>query len=128
MLLDTNALLWVYHDSERLGPLARERIGAASLVHFSSASVLEIVIKNMLGRLPLPGGDELSSVFSRSGLTELPFTAEHAAALARFPGLARHDPFDRMILAQASQERMPLVTSDATLLSLGEDRVIDARR
>lgn len=127
MLLDTNALLWVYRDSERLGARAREQIAAASRVYFSSVSVLEVVIKNMLGRTPLPGGEGFPDVFRRSGLEELPFTVDHATALGQFTTLARHDPFDRMILAQAAGERMRLLTSDATLLALGKPWIHDAR-
>lgn len=128
MLLDTNALLWVYHDSPRLGAQARDLIAAAPRVWFSSVSVLEITIKNMLGRLPLPGGEGFPEIFRRSGLEELPFRAEHAVTLTQFPTLARHDPFDRMLLAQALSERMPLLTSDASLIGLREAWVHDAGR
>lgn len=128
ILLDTNALLWLYQDSPALGALSRERIARAPRAHFSAASVMEITIKHLLGRLPLPGGEGFPDVFERSGLLELPFSARHAAALTRFPELARHDPFDRMLLAQASVESLELLTSDATLLSLGHAWIGDARR
>lgn len=128
MLLDTNALLWLHRDSADLGHRARVRIDAAPRVHFSAASVLEITIKHMLGRLPLPGGDAFPGVFARSGLVELPFTSVHAAAMTRFASLSRHDPFDRMLLAQAATESFELLTSDATLLGLGEPWIHDARR
>jgi PIN domain nuclease of toxin-antitoxin system len=80
-----------------------------------------------LGRIDLPGRDRFPNVFSDAGLRELPFTSDHAVAMLRFPALVRHDPFDRMILAQASAERMTLLTADATLLALGERWVQDAR-
>lgn len=128
ILLDTNALLWLYHDSRELGARSRERIARAPRTHFSSASVMEITIKHLLGRLSLPGGDGSPEVFVRSGLFELAFTARHAAALTRFPELARHDPFDRMLLAQASVESFELLTSDATLLGLGHAWIRDAHR
>ncbi|MFB8388160.1 type II toxin-antitoxin system VapC family toxin [Microbacterium sp. NPDC055910] len=128
ILLDTNALLWLYRDSADLGPQSRSRIATAPRVHYSSATVMEITIKHMLGRLPPPGGESFPGVFAKSGLTELPFTADHAAAMARFPALARHDPFDRMLLAQASSESFELLTSDAVLLGLGASWIHDARR
>ncbi len=128
ILLDTNAVLWLYRDSADLGAQSRSRLAAAPRVHFSSVTVMEITIKHMLGRLPLPGGDGYSDVFVRSGLAELPFTSAHARAMARFPALARHDPFDRMLLAQASEESFELMTSDAVLLGLGEPWIHDARR
>jgi PIN domain nuclease of toxin-antitoxin system len=127
ILLDTNALLWVYRDDRSLGEEARDRIGRASRVMYSAVSVMEITMKHMLGRVPLPGDGDLPAAFARSGLMELPFTAQHAATLLRFPTLARHDPFDRMLLAQATSESCDLLTSDATLLALGEARVHDAR-
>jgi PIN domain nuclease of toxin-antitoxin system len=114
MLLDTNALLWVYFDSPRLW--------------FSSVSVLEITMKSMLGKLELSTDESISEIFRKSGFGELPFRAEHAATVADFPNLVLHDPFDRMLLAQASSEGMPLLTSDATLIGLGEKWVHDAGR
>jgi PIN domain nuclease of toxin-antitoxin system len=117
----------VYRDDRSLGEDARDRIGRASRVMYSAVSVMEITMKHMLGRLALPGDGDLPAAFARSGLVELPFTAPHAATLLRFPALARHDPFDRMLLAQATSESCDLLTSDATLLALGEARIRDAR-
>ncbi|MEZ3161591.1 type II toxin-antitoxin system VapC family toxin [Microbacterium sp. BWT-B31] len=127
ILLDTNALIWLYRDSPNLGPRARATISEADRVHFSAVSVTEIVMKHMLGRIDLPGGAAFPAVFTDSGLVELPFTVAHAAALLEIPALARHDPFDRMLVAQARAEAIPLLTSDPTLLALGEERVRDAR-
>jgi len=127
MLLDTNALIWLVHDSSRLGPTGRDLINRARRVHYSSISVSEITIKHMLGRMGLPGGAAFPVIFASSGLAELPFRTEHAHTLLEFDSLVRHDPFDRLLLAQARCEGMPLMTSDTTLLSLGEDWIIDAR-
>lgn len=127
ILLDTNALIWLVHDSPRLGRISRELIGDSKLVHYSSVSVTEISIKHMLGKMPLPGGAGFPDIFNRSGLTELPLRTEHAAALLDFGTLVRHDPFDRILLAQAKQERLTLLTSDSTLLALDEDWIVDAQ-
>lgn len=127
MLLDTNALIWLVRDSPSLGPVSRSRIERSPRVHFSPVSVSEVAIKHMLGRIGLPGGERFPEIFTSSGLAELPFRAEHAHALLEFDTLARHDPFDRFLLAQARCEGMPLLTSDTTLLSLGENWIIDAR-
>lgn len=128
ILLDTNALLWLYRDAADLGARSRAAIGRAERVWFSSVSILEITIKHQLGRVELPGGADYPQIFAESGLGELSFTARHAAALAEFPQLARHDPFDRMLLAQARIESVDLMTSDAILLGLGETWIHDARR
>lgn len=127
IVLDTNALLWLMHDSARLGPESRRLIDAATRVHYSSVSVSEIMIKHLLGRMPLPGGDRFPDVFRAAGLAELPLHSTHAAELGAFPALARHDPFDRLILAQCKAEGMHLLTSDRTLLELGESWIHDAR-
>lgn len=127
MLLDTNVLIWLVHDSPRLGPVSRDLIDDNRRVHYSSVSVTEISIKHMLGKMPLPGGARFPEIFSKSGLTELPLRTDHAAALLDFGTLVRHDPFDRMLLAQAKQERLTLLTSDSTLLALDEDWIVDAQ-
>lgn len=87
---------------------------------------MEIVIKHMLGRLALPGGDTFPTPFVESGLAEVAFTGEHAAAMQADTALPRHDPFDRMLLAQARVERALLMTSDRTLLGFGEQWILDA--
>ncbi|GAA5144773.1 type II toxin-antitoxin system VapC family toxin [Microbacterium pseudoresistens] len=127
MLLDTHALLWLATDDARLGPAARALIASGVRVHYSAVSISEIAIKHMLGRMGLPGGERFPAVFDEMGLAELPFTARHASALLDEPGLVRHDPFDRFLLAQAIVERMPLLTADATLLSVAHPHVHDAR-
>lgn len=125
LLLDTNALLWVLAADPGLGDGARARLNASAQVHFSAASVLEVTINEMLGRLTTPG--ELSADARSAGLIELPFRAEHASGLRDFPNLTRHDPFDRMLLSQANTEKLLLLTSDRHLLDLGLDWVVDAR-
>ena len=127
MLLDTHALLWLSTDDDRLGPHARTRISEAPRVHYSSVSISEIVIKHMLGRIDLPGGMGFPEVFTQMGLTEMPFTSRHANALREEPALARHDPFDRFLLAQSFADGMPLLTADRVLLELGRTWVHDAR-
>lgn len=124
ILLDTNALLWVYEGSPRLGRAARAAIESSSRVYYSAVSITEMVIKEGLGRLDVLA-DPVAE-FERSGLVMLPLTAGHAIAMREFPSLTRHDPFDRMLLAQACADRLTLLTSDRTLLGLGLDYVTDA--
>lgn len=126
MLLDTHVCLWLLARPERIGPTAREAIVSAPSVRFSSVTIAEAALKRMLGRLDVP--ENLSEVLAQQGLSCLPLSEVHAAAIERFPALVRHDPFDRLLLAQASVERCSFVTADARLLSLGLDWVLDARR
>lgn len=125
ILLDTNSLIWVLSGSPSLGDDAKQRLVTSTRPHFSAVSVLEMAIKRAIGKLQVPP-DPRGSALS-AGLHDLPFTSQHAAGVDGFPELARHDPFDRMLLAQAEVEGMHLLTSDRVLLGLGLDWVIDSR-
>jgi PIN domain nuclease of toxin-antitoxin system len=124
LLLDSQVVLWVLNDSPRLGAVARSTITQAEGVYVSAATVWELTIKSMIGKLSVP--DELSSVLIEQGFVPLSVTAEHAEGLRQFPELARHDPFDRLLVAQASRAGLRLVTADKVLLGLERDFVLDA--
>lgn len=124
LLLDTQAFLWAADDSARLGATTRRLIQTAAAVHVSAASVLELTIKSMLGKVRVP--DDLDSMIVTQGFVPLAITSRHAAGIANFPSLARHDPFDRLLVAQAEAEGLRLITADRVLLGLGHDWVLDA--
>lgn len=126
ILLDSQAALWVMSDSPRLGPLARDAIVRSLVTHISAASVWELTIKAMLGRLDLPAG--FPGRVADQGLALLDVTADHAEAVRQFPEMIRHDPFDRLIVAQAYAEGLHLLTADRVLLGLDRDFVVDAGR
>lgn len=126
LLLDSQTVLWLLTDSGRLGPVARETIGRSVAVHYSAATVWELTIKEMLGRIELP--EEFEDALLRSGLLELSITSGHARALTQFPTLTRHDPFDRLLMAQAHVENLRLMTADRVLLAVPEAPVVDARQ
>lgn len=123
MLLDSQAVLWVLTGSDRLGPGSRQLI-ESSTAHVSAASVWELTIKSMLGKLDLPSG--LPGVLEDEGFVLLAVGAVHAEAIREFPELARHDPFDRLLVAQAHVERMSLITADRVLLGLNRGFLVDA--
>ena len=125
ILLDTAIAIWTVEDLPYLGRRARSRIAAAPVVHVSSVSIAEIHIKAMTGKLRLPAS--LATRLAHEGMVELPLTHADSAALGDFPELARHDPFDRLLVAQAYRSRMDFLTSDRALLGLGRDFIIDAR-
>lgn len=79
----------------------------------------------MLGKLV--SSDDLLEDVAAAGLKNLSFDVVHADALANFPALSKHDPFDRMLIAQAQVEGMTLLTSDAALLSLGLSLTANSR-
>ncbi|MGH3695391.1 MAG: type II toxin-antitoxin system VapC family toxin [Pseudonocardiaceae bacterium] len=126
LLLDSQVALWVLDDSPRLGRAARQTIASATTVHVSAATVWELTIKAMLGTLSMP--DKLASRLAEQGLVLLSITAEHAEGIREFPDLARHDPFDRLLVAQASQAGLRLLTADRVLLGLHRDFIVDATR
>lgn len=125
ILLDTNALLWAYQGASELGPVSRDLITTSGPVVYSAISVVEIEMKALLGRIEVPAGlvDELTA----SGFEAVTFPPDAASVLRSYPHLARHDPFDRMILAHAQVSNATLLTSDRTLLGLGFKWVRDAR-
>lgn len=117
LLFDTNALLWLIAGSERLSPAARDAAADAGNPLFTSAgSLLEIAIKRSIGKLDVP--DDLPSRLPSLGCDVLPVSAAHAWRVGDLP-LLHKDPFDRLIVAQALEEDMILVTSDAVLARYG---------
>lgn len=128
MLLDTHVLLWILTDDTALGQRTRTLLSSSTAVHVSAASTWEIAIKADLGKLEVP--DDLLGRVAAAGLQLLPVTYEHAWATRDVSGLPHRDPFDRLLVAQARLERLPLLTADRALLGadLAPDvAVVDAR-
>ena len=115
LLLDTHAFLWWCASDSKLSSRAHAAIADADHeVHLSVVSGWEIAIKARLGRLPLPSAPEafVRSMLERHAFTVLPITMRHALADFRLP-VHHGDPFDRLLVAQASAENLTLVTNDA---------------
>ncbi len=114
VLLDTSCWLWMVAASTRLGADARALLedGGNELL-LSAASSWEIGIKYVLGKLPLPEPPDryVPSRLDASGVTPLQVEHSHALAVARLPQHHR-DPFDRLLIAQAQLESIPVMTSD----------------
>ena len=111
LLLDTHVLLWWLADDRKLAKPAREIIANPDNdVHVSSASVWEAAIKAALGRLEIEL-DDLEDAIVRNGFRQLPFGFRHALTAGRLPSVHR-DPFDRMLVAQASVEELRVVSHD----------------
>lgn len=115
VLLDTHALLWFLAEDPRLNRHAYGLItDPANDVLLSVGSLWEIVIKASLGKLPLPGPFEevIPAQLSEERIAVLPIEIQHLAALRRLP-FHHRDPFDRLIIAQATAEGIPVITQDA---------------
>ena len=122
-LLDTHLIYWWMTADKCLGKKAREVIVAAEVV-ISVASLWEMTLKNAKGKLPLPDGS-LSDSLEAQGFTLLPILPRHIEAVRRL-ACPHSDPFDRLLIAQARDEKISLLTRDATLLALGLDGVVAA--
>jgi PIN domain nuclease of toxin-antitoxin system len=113
LLLDTQIYLWFVADSGKLSKQARRKIIAADEVYVSAASIWETSIKAALGKISVDLEDLVDAI-GQSGFVELPILARHAVQVAALPPHHR-DPFDRMLIAQAVQEPMHLLTADKAL-------------
>lgn len=107
-LLDSHTLLWfVLGDRRRISPPLQARIEEGATV--SIASLWEIAIKSALGKLQAP--DDLPQRVEELGFELLGVTVEHAWAVRHLPHHHR-DPFDRLLIAQAQIEQLPIVSVD----------------
>ncbi|MEH6663980.1 MAG: type II toxin-antitoxin system VapC family toxin [Brevundimonas sp.] len=117
LLLDTNVILWMLDDPERLSPLARDAIDDASnTLIVSTVSILEVAIKLSTGKLEI--GYDLLEAVGEEGCEILDVKAEHAWMVRSLP-LIHRDPFDRLLVAQTICEKVVMVTSDRTLPRYG---------
>ncbi|MGH2429782.1 MAG: type II toxin-antitoxin system VapC family toxin [Candidatus Limnocylindria bacterium] len=117
LLLDAHVLLWWLADDPTLLRSARDAIAdGENWVGVSAATVWEIGIKRALGMLDAP--EDLVGAVAMSHVDPLSITLEHAATAA---GLPRHhdDPFDRMLVAQASVEGLTILTRDPRIARYG---------
>ncbi len=110
LLLDTHVALWWLGDRGQLAEDARDAIAdSANEAHLSAASVWEVEVKRAAGRLTTPG--PIAVAAKKLGFLELPVAWRHAGTAAALPPLHR-DPFDRLLVAQALEEGLVLVTRD----------------
>ena len=127
ILVDTQCWLWMNATPERLSAGVRRRLLAAdTTLYLSAASAWEIAIKYALGKLQLPDApaEYVSSRMRQTRTTPLAVSHEHALEVAALPGHHR-DPFDRLLVAQARLERLPILTADRHF-ALYDIDIIDA--
>jgi PIN domain nuclease of toxin-antitoxin system len=112
VLIDTHVFLWGIQHEEKLSRRVQTLLPAAE-VRISVASLWEVITKVQIGKLTLPApvGDYLAAKLKANGVLVLQITFDH---VRRLESLALHhrDPFDRMLIAQSLEEKIPLVTSD----------------
>ena len=125
VLLDTHALLWWLSDDVALTRPARKTIAdTRNTLIVSAASAWEIGTKVRLGKLPT--ANDLAADFSvqleRDGFELMAISAEHAVRAGLLPG-PHKDPFDRMLIAQAQAENLPLISNETLFESYGIRRI-----
>lgn len=114
VLLDTHTFLWWASGGSELSDRARELIADdRNDVVFSVVVAWEIVIKATLGRLSIPEPPDMyiPTRLRSFGFSVLPVHLRHVLGLSGLPDLHR-DPFDRLLVAQARSEEIPIVTRD----------------
>jgi PIN domain nuclease of toxin-antitoxin system len=114
LLLDTCVAIWLFEGSDEIPVRVLDRIlDGANDVYFSDVSLLEIVIKHAIGKFPLPGAPSalIPRLVRDHHLETLPLSSADILRLVRLPAHHR-DPFDRLLVAQALENDLVLVTPD----------------
>jgi PIN domain nuclease of toxin-antitoxin system len=121
ILLDTHLMLWAITGDARLGKELEARLlDPANEIHISAASIWEIGIKHAKNPAVMPiSADVAAKACVDSDFQWLDITVQHAQVAASLPPL-HLDPFDRMLVAQAIQEPLVLLTRDPTLPAYSE--------
>lgn len=117
VLLDTCAFIWLVTDDPKLSGLAKEIfLDEGNEILLSAVTGFEIAVKYSLGKLQLaePPGEFVTNRMNANALTELPVSMSHALALQNMP-LHHKDPFDRLLVAQAIVNQIPLLSADQQL-------------
>lgn len=113
-LLDTCVALWYFAGADKISaPILAVLRDPRNELFFSDVSLLEIVIKHQLGKLPLPEAPSriLPAWVRQHGFKPLPLAARAILKLESLPSLHR-DPFDRLLICQALTHQLTLVTPD----------------
>jgi len=117
LLLDSNAFIWAYTRPKELSAAARRTLGDPANHRFLSiASLWEIAIKQSTGKLPLSA--DFTHAIADLALVVLPVSLTHVTRVQRLP-FHHRDPFDRMIIAQAMEEGLTIVTRDRHFAAYG---------
>lgn len=125
LLLDTHVLLWFLANDPKLSAVARTAVSEPGNVRWvSPISLLEITLKNRLGKLPLPDafGAMFPASLTASDIHLLPLEPQHIEPLTSLP-LHHKDPFDRLLAATVIVEGFTFVSADAAFDQYGLTRL-----
>lgn len=124
LLLDTHSFLWFATGDAALSPMAQQAIQTTADVYVSAATAWEIRTKYRLGKLPRAAAlaHDLATVVQRLELTELGITFADGDLAGSLEG-AHRDPSDRMLIAQALNYRLALVSNETVFEDFGVTRL-----
>lgn len=114
-LIDTCAFLWFLDDNPNLSMRARDAIGRSRDLYLSIATLWEIAIKKTIHKLNLAESvTDLEEICNDYGITILPVKTRYLEMIQKLP-LIHGDPFDRLIMATALEEKLLLITCDSNI-------------
>ena len=125
LLLDTHTFLWLVTDNPKLSAQAKAIfLDPGNELLVSAVAGFEVAVKYSLGKLDLaePPRDFMKNRLRNNALDEFPVHLRHTYRLSHLPSHHR-DPFDRLLVAQALEEDIPLLSSDTALDAYGVERV-----
>ncbi len=114
ILFDTHVFLWAISSDSRLSLKASATFADTETeALLSVATIWEILVKTQRGKLPFPNpaGPYLRDQIQRTSMSILPVALEHVLRIEKLP-MHHRDPFDRILIAQAIAESVPIVTAD----------------
>ena len=124
VLIDTHTFLWFVNDDSQLSEAAANLLESENTVLLSIASLWEIAIKVSIGKLTIaqPFEQFILEQLTLNDITLLPIRIEHCHQLIALQ-FHHRDPFDRIIIAQALVERVPIVSIDPSFDRYGINRL-----
>ncbi|MCR4792677.1 MAG: type II toxin-antitoxin system VapC family toxin [Lachnospiraceae bacterium] len=130
ILLDTHVAIWCLNDDKNLSEDVRRMIlNPDNIIYYSAASVWEIMLKHARRPKDIPFDEvDFSQACENAGFIPLNITGRHVMAVGtlrkREHSREHHDPFDRLLLAQAKIECMTLFTHDELIMEYDEKCII----
>ena len=125
MLLDTHALLWWLTDSPELTKRARAMISdTKNTIFVSAASAWEIATKVRIGKLSVATEltEDFDAQMEQESFRSLSISSSHAIRAGLLPGIHK-DPFDRMLIAQAQEQNVPIISNEVLFDAYGIRRI-----
>ncbi|EKD72957.1 MAG: hypothetical protein ACD_45C00501G0002 [uncultured bacterium] len=125
VLLDTQAFLWLSVDSAFLSKKSKKVfLEEKNDLYLSLASVWEMSIKTSIGKLKVPGSVEafVLTQLHENSILQLPIHFRHVARVEDLP-FCHRDPFDRLLISQALEEKMAILSNDAVFDKYAVDRI-----